>query len=250
MDKELFINKYTVQKSTFGEMCAAGDEVCFQAPCIGYVIRGSFSIRYKGKVFEVKRGDLICLASSASRFSVLNGKPDAELYSVGFSFFPPAACMSGELQVIEGYARHIVDEMFATYDDDFLYSVSCLYRLLSDLHGRARPTEEGSGEQIVAPALEYIGRHCTERIRVSELAHLCNYSESGFYKIFKEQTGMTPIRYKHGVLIRRAVELLQTSEKSVDEISYELGFSSANYFRKVFYSVTGKTPRQIRGGRE
>ena len=158
--------------------------------------------------------------------------------------------MSGELQVIEGYARHIVDEMFATYDDDFLYSVSCLYRLLSDLHGRARPAEEGGGEQIVAPALEYIGRHCTERIRVSELAHLCNYSESGFYKIFKEQTGMTPIRYKHGVLIRRAVELLQTSEKSVDEISYELGFSSANYSRKVFYSVTGKTPRQIRGGRE
>ena len=43
-----------------------------------------------------------------------------------------------------------------------------------------------------------------------------------------------------------AVELLTTTDKTVEEISSLLRFSSAAYFRKVLRKHTGLTPKQIR----
>ncbi|MBQ4116900.1 MAG: helix-turn-helix domain-containing protein [Clostridia bacterium] len=48
------------------------------------------------------------------------------------------------------------------------------------------------------------------------------------------------------ILCEKAVTLLTTTDKSVQEISDMHGFSSTSYFRKILYRYTNNTPRDIR----
>lgn len=47
-------------------------------------------------------------------------------------------------------------------------------------------------------------------------------------------------------MIQHAIELLIHTEMSIEEISRTIGFSSSNYFRKIFYKLTKKTPKELR----
>ena len=87
-------------------------------------------------------------------------------------------------------------------------------------------------------------RRC--RFTVDELAEVCHMSTSHFYACFKNAVGMSPIEYKNSVCINRAMLRLVSEDKTIEEISEELGFESAAYFRKVFKRVTGKTPKEYR----
>ena len=59
---------------------------------------------------------------------------------------------------------------------------------------------------------------------------------------------MTPNEMRQQIAVEMAVKLLITTEKSVQQISDKLGFSSTDYFRRILRKHTGKTPRQIRSG--
>ena len=56
----------------------------------------------------------------------------------------------------------------------------------------------------------------------------------------------TPNQLKQEVLIQKAINLLENTTATVERISEGLGFSSTNYFRKVFKEHTGTSPRQYR----
>ena len=46
--------------------------------------------------------------------------------------------------------------------------------------------------------------------------------------------------------MKKAMELLNTTELNISEIAYDLGFSDPNYFSRTFQQVYGKTPSSIR----
>ena len=47
-------------------------------------------------------------------------------------------------------------------------------------------------------------------------------------------------------MIQHAIELLANTDMTVEEISRRVGFSSSNYFRKIFIKLTDKTPKELR----
>ena len=47
-------------------------------------------------------------------------------------------------------------------------------------------------------------------------------------------------------MIQNAIELLSNTNMTIDEISLKVGFSSSNYFRKIFTKLTDKTPKELR----
>jgi AraC-like DNA-binding protein len=91
-----------------------------------------------------------------------------------------------------------------------------------------------------------IESHFKENLSIKTLAEFCNLSESHFFTLFKKQTGLTPIQYKHNLLVQNAIDMLTSTDKTIEEISEELNFSSSNYFRKIFTSITGHTPKEYR----
>ena len=74
-----------------------------------------------------------------------------------------------------------------------------------------------------------------------------NIGYSWFRRMFKNYTGLSPRQYCLQLKIIRAKELLLSTNLSVKEISYELGFESIHYFSRMFKQKTGKSPSEFRG---
>lgn len=85
---------------------------------------------------------------------------------------------------------------------------------------------------------------CIHQQSIAGLVHL---GVSRFHECFKKETGMTVIEYKKSVAVKHAALLLLDGDrKSIEEISSECGFHSAEYFRRVFRTHTGKSPKEYR----
>lgn len=80
---------------------------------------------------------------------------------------------------------------------------------------------------------------------LTRYAEFCSLSLSRFSHLFKEATGLTPLQYLNRVRIEKAKELLLNTSLSVAEISECVGFSSQNYFGRLFRRQVGLSPTQF-----
>ena len=83
-------------------------------------------------------------------------------------------------------------------------------------------------------------------LNMQELASEYNLSYSYFRKMFKKYTGISPKQYHLQLKIYRAKELLLTTDKSVKEICYDLGFQSTSYFSRIFKQKLGVAPTNLK----
>ncbi len=126
-----------------------------------------------------------------------------------------------------------------------------IYRLIA-MMSRARML--GSGQELLAqksfkrilPALEYANENFASRITLDEMCGEMNIDKYNFCKQFKGATGITFFDYLGYLRLRRAEELLISTDKNVTEISLECGFSSLQYFNRFFSERTGYSPTAYR----
>ncbi len=81
------------------------------------------------------------------------------------------------------------------------------------------------------------------------IVHLCravNLSHTQVFRKLKALTGENPTLYIRKMRLRRAFHLLKTTDRTVSEIAYEVGFSDPNYFLRTFREEFGAAPRAIR----
>lgn len=90
--------------------------------------------------------------------------------------------------------------------------------------------------------IQYIHIHLQKKITIEMLADKANTSESHFARIFKQETGTSPINYVIEARLDMAKKLLQLGEKSITEIALECGFNSSSYFSTTFMNKTGMSP--------
>lgn len=94
--------------------------------------------------------------------------------------------------------------------------------------------------------LMYIEKNCADRLRMDQLAQRCFYSPAHFSRRFKHFTGMSPKDYVNRCRIKRAEQLLRTTDMPVEQIVSECGFSNRTAFFKRFSQMLGCTPLQYR----
>lgn len=63
---------------------------------------------------------------------------------------------------------------------------------------------------------------------------------------FKSATGLALIDYLQNLRIEEAKRLLESSDRAVDEISYDIGYEDPSFFRRLFKRRTGVAPLQYR----
>lgn len=224
----------------------AGRWITFDRPCIGHVCCGGAEFLLGGQTYMAGPGDLVYIAMETEYYSVWSGEPTVEWYSVDFAFADPLAFSDFRFQILRNYPGERLRIMHETFESDPLRSVSEFYALLHDLYAKMERSDYVPRLSKIHPALEYLKEHCNEPIRVAELAALCGYSEAHFFTLFQEQLKVTPITYKTNLQIQQAMrELLETND-SLDTIATRLGFSSANYFCRVFTKTVKRTPGEIR----
>ena len=94
--------------------------------------------------------------------------------------------------------------------------------------------------------LEFIDKHSGENINIEDLASKCGMCYSNFAKQFKVQFGRTCKEYIEYVRISKADTLLLYTDKTLDYISQETGFTDASHFIRTYKKIKGITPKQRR----
>lgn len=107
--------------------------------------------------------------------------------------------------------------------------------------------EEYDGEvKRFDEVITYVDAHFMEKITLDELAFLFSTNRSAFCKDFKAHTGQTFVNYVAIKKTDKIKELLIKSDKSIAEISSQLGFESSAYFCRFFKKQTDLTPKEYR----
>jgi len=96
------------------------------------------------------------------------------------------------------------------------------------------------------PLFDHLEKHYDEPMQVQEAARICGMSESHFMSFFKRVTGRSFMAYLNHCRIERAQTLLASTDKSVSDISQEMGFCDQSYFGTVFRRLVGMTPAAYR----
>ena len=83
-------------------------------------------------------------------------------------------------------------------------------------------------------------------ISVEDLAADMNLSRVQLYRKVKSYTGSTPVELVRTARLNQGYQLLLTTDKSVSEVAYQVGFSAPSYFTKCFKEEYGLLPGDLR----
>jgi AraC-like DNA-binding protein len=90
---------------------------------------------------------------------------------------------------------------------------------------------------------QYIDTHYDQPVGYCELQRITGLSKSHLCTAFRKAMGCPPMEYLQGVRLAHAKKLLSTRpEKTVSEVAYQVGFTSPNYFARVFRARLGVSP--------
>lgn len=81
-----------------------------------------------------------------------------------------------------------------------------------------------------------------EQITLGQVAEHVSFNPEYFSRLFTRETGLHFVAYLNNLRMRRAVELLERTDKKIYEIAEEVGFSNVSYFSTVFKKNFGQNP--------
>ena len=94
--------------------------------------------------------------------------------------------------------------------------------------------------------LQYISAHLYNDIDIDSLAQVACVTKPYLIRLFKQDFGISPLKYINKKKVERAQLLLITEDMPVKDIAYTLGFNDYSYFIRMFKKTTGKTPQVYR----
>lgn len=241
---------------------------------LAYVMSGTGRYRIEGQVYNVSEGDLLIFRPGVHHQALY--VPEAEIpateFFVGFCDvhlpgsepndvpLPGGGYIfhtSGELrQRIFRICSSMEAESAVCWQGRYFMLKAYLMQLLLLILKEQSPLpqamkgysfESVNKKYVVEQIVNYFEDHYSEKISLDTIAE--NMYLSPFYisRIFKSETGDTPIRHLIHIRLERARELLvQDREMSIQEVAAAVGYEDAYHFSKLFKKHYGKSPSQIR----
>lgn len=131
------------------------------------------------------------------------------------------------LELFLDYCTRFYDRQFLTRDNIHRGILAKFETLLSSYFSSERP------QTIGLPSVSY----CAEEL---------NLSAKYFGDLIKKETGQTAQEYIQMKVIEAAKERIFNSDKTVNEIAFELGFKYPQHFSRLFKQRIGQTPNEYR----
>jgi AraC family transcriptional regulator, transcriptional activator of pobA len=135
--------------------------------------------------------------------------------------------MISQLELLMNYVNRFYNRQFLTRKKVNHDIVTKLDQLIEDYFNSDNPVERG------IPS-------------VQSLSEKLNLSPSYLSDMLKSLTGQTTLQHLHEKMIERAKLILSTTDLTVGEVAYNLGFEHSQSFSKFFKSKTHITPLQYR----
>ena len=92
----------------------------------------------------------------------------------------------------------------------------------------------------------YLMKNFRQKVSLAEIADLINMTETSFSRYFKSRVNKSFSDFLKELRIDYARKLLNENKISINQVSYDSGYTTLSNFNKQFKEVTGKTPLQYR----
>lgn len=103
-----------------------------------------------------------------------------------------------------------------------------------------------SDQEFLAQLNEEIDKHISEsNFSIELLADRLLISRSNLQRKLKSICGFTPGEYLKTYRLKKAATLLLENKLLINEVAYEVGFSSSSYFTKCFVKQFGMLPKEF-----
>ena len=135
--------------------------------------------------------------------------------------------ITANIGVLLDYCLRFYDRQFITRNQQNNDIIVRFERLLDEYFDGPTPQQEG------LPSVKYFA----DKVFLSP-----NY----FGDMIRKQTGKTASEYIQTKVIERAKENLLSSDKTMSEIAYDLGFQYPQHLSRMFKRVAGCTPNEFR----
>ena len=183
--------------------------------------------------------------------SLLNDFQKEVLTSLSLSFVPLSAEQSDDLldvlhlsldHPLSEEKRHEVDK--AKFD----YFLLKLYQFAENRLPQAVERQQ-QASPLVVKAINYMNANYADPLTLDDLAERIYATKQTLNYHFKKDLGCTPMNYLLRLRLTKVKELLVISDKSIEEIAEECGFSSGNYLTLIFKQKESISPTSYRKNR-
>ena len=238
-----------------------------------YLREGEHSMFVGGRVYDLKRGQLIIYAplnlhygmgGGASQGSIISFKADFGALPSIYNRVITLNMEQREMieQIIEEsescYTRRsypspvggmILREGISEYriqklKRDLELFLIDLYRSEGLLNKDAPKTKKERREEEFLEILAFLRDRLSENLSVEDVARGVSMSISKLKLLFREFTGSGPINYFIDMKLEKSKELIKSGFYNLTEVSEALGFSSLHYFSRLFKARVGMSPSE------
>lgn len=120
--------------------------------------------------------------------------------------------------------------------------IRIIHAIIRTAYGISAPPDRIGNRVEIHRAIEYIQTHAGDKLNVDKLAAVAAMSSSHFSRVFRQETGFTPLAYLTRVRLDQAKKLLRAGERSISTVALACGFASPSHFTDIFRRASGQTP--------
>jgi len=104
--------------------------------------------------------------------------------------------------------------------------------------------EEGENPYVASFKRLLLSNISTIDFNLNDAMDTVPFSKDYFRKLFKQETGVTPLEYLTNLRIEHAKGLLSNASLTIRQIAAMVGYDDPYYFSRIFKKATGKSPSQ------
>ena len=194
-------------------------------------------------------GNLAALTESEAAFLELTKLLDQDLFKIAKLLEIMLANLSGAIYKEFSWLQKVEEVAFSNvlqHTDSMQDMKSEFLSRIKGLITVIKKYELHQSESIVRKTCLYITDHIEKDISLELVANEVHVSKDYLGKLFKQKTGINFSDYLTKIKMEYAKHLLGTGEYKNYEVSEKLGYSSPDYFCRLFKNYTGYTPLQFR----
>jgi len=154
---------------------------------------------------------------------------------------------SASVNAMADLTVHFVKRMYGNtvasiVERNFSHEIRRAYENTSYFEGS---TKHHPDEDIVQAQI-WLQDNYFRPIKLSEVAARFDMSVRTFNRRFKNATDQSPLQYLQDIRIETAKDLLQTSNLTISEVAYKIGYQDMGHFTGLFKKLISTTPSEYR----
>lgn len=168
-------------------------------------------------------------------------------------YFPIEDC-----QVVAFTTQHATNRMHFLFDllfrvlegnytlGNFIYISQVLSLILAETYHREKSNSTLEQNKHVTNVVKYMYGHLDENLTLDQIVEEFDLSKSYLNAVFQKYTQHAPMDFFINLKMKRACELLRSTDTYVYEVAQRLGYSDPYYFSRIFKRVVGMSPSEYK----